>query len=174
MYKTPSGRKKKQNLHSLNLVPILDSVFILVFFLLSSYNLTKIFEIESNVPIVSSKTPPDKKIPLALTIKISEEEIIVYTGSPAIIHERIGKVTSDYDLEKLHTGLVALKQKYPHEKSVIIEPLIDLPYEKVITIMDAVRLLRNTDETIYVKGSDGVDTKTKELFNQIIFGNIKS
>ena len=48
MIRAPSGRKNKKKVKPLNLIPILDSVFIFIFFLLMSANFVEFFEIQSN------------------------------------------------------------------------------------------------------------------------------
>ncbi|MBF0299656.1 MAG: biopolymer transporter ExbD [Oligoflexia bacterium] len=170
MFKLPSARKKKRATAQLNLVPILDANFILIFFLLMSSNFIKIMEIASDIPIISSKTPPpqEKEVPLALTIKILSDGFAIYTGIPSVLQTKI----PNYDLESLHNYLVLLKQKHPQEKMAILEPEMDFPYEKIVEIMDTVRTLRNTDESIYAKNDKGVDSKVTELFAQVVFGNI--
>ncbi len=79
-----------------------------------------------------------------------------------------------YDLETLHTLLVSLKKRHLKEKSIILEPIVDLDYETVVKIMDSVRLFKNTDDEIYMKDKDGIEVKVKELFANIVFGNIQS
>ena len=79
-----------------------------------------------------------------------------------------------YDLPKLRTFLINLKAKHLSEKTIIFEPLIDISYEALVNIMDSVREIKKTDPTYYRKGKNGIDIKVKELFNNIIFGNIQS
>ena len=55
-----------------------------------------------------------------------------------------------------------------------MEPRVDLPYQKLVEIMDAVRMLRRTDPAFYNKDKDGVDVKVKSLFSEMAFGNIQS
>ena len=63
-YRTPTSRRTKKKKQGLNLIPILDAIFILIFFLLMSAQFVKIYEIGSDVPIVSDQEPPkDKKKP---------------------------------------------------------------------------------------------------------------
>jgi biopolymer transport protein ExbD len=45
MLKIPTSRKRKKPEEKLNLVPIMDSVFIFIFFLLMSASFLKIYEI---------------------------------------------------------------------------------------------------------------------------------
>lgn len=177
MYRKPSGRRRSENTTArLNLIPILDSVFIFIFFLLMSANFIKLFEISSDVPIISSAPPPKQdKLPLALTLKINASNIVVYTGLPSQQIKVINKnAMGGYNLDELHNLLIQLKKKHLSEDTVIFEPLIDLPYEELVKIMDSVRVIRNTDEPLYQKKADGLNEKVQSLFGQIIFGNLTS
>lgn len=175
MYKTPSSRRKKKGGERLNLTPVLDAVFIFIFFLLMSASFTKIFEIASDVPMVSDKEPPkSKKPPLALTIQVNEKGFNIYTGLPSRLVKQISKVEKQYNTEELHTFLVDLKKNNIDEKTAIIEPVVDITYEELVKVMDAARLLHVTDEALYSKDQDGMDVKLNELFAEIIFGNIQS
>lgn len=174
MYRPPSRRKKVKEVTKPNLIPILDAVFIFIFFLLMSANFIKIFEIESDVPIVSTPKKENKK-PLALTVKIGTRGLSVYTGIPERRQKIFSKTASgEYDYESLHTYLVNLKKRFKHEQSVTLIPVIDLAYEEIVKIMDAVRMLNKTDDAIYKKDKAGVDVKINTLFNKIVFGNIGS
>lgn len=176
MYKAPSRRKSSKEIKKPNLIPILDSVFIFIFFLLMSANFIKIFEIPSDVPIVSNQPPPKtKKNPLALTLKIYRSSLVLSRGVPSKTIRSFKKnANGDYDLESLHNYLVNLKQRYSSESSIVFEPVVDLSYEEIVKIMDSVRYLRKTDADIYIKDKSGLDVKVDALFNKIIFGNIQS
>lgn len=175
MYRVPSRKSKRQTVVKPNLIPILDAVFIFIFFLLMSASFIKIYEIPSDVPLVSDQEPPPNKKPLALTLKITDSNISVYTGIPSRAIRSFGKDSEgNYDLESLHTFIVKVKADNPTEKTAILEPLVDITYEEIVKIMDALRVVRNTDESIYVKGKDGTDEKLKTLFDNIVFGNIIS
>jgi biopolymer transport protein ExbD len=176
MYRTPSSRKKKKQNGKLNLIPILDAVFIFIFFLLTSANFIKIYEIGSDVPIVSDSPPPkeDKK-PLALVLKITDNALELYSGLPSRIVQTIKKTPEgEYNLVALHDYLIDLKKSHLNEDSIVMEPITDLEYEEIIKIMDAVRMINKTDDAIYKKGKDGLDEKVEILFNKIIFGNVMS
>lgn len=176
MYQTPSRRATRREVTKPNLIPILDAVFIFIFFLLMSANFIKVYEIPSDVPIVSNSEPPksDKK-PLALTLKVYQSSIALYTGVPGRNVRSFQKMPDgNYDLEGLKSYLIGLKKANLHEDTAILEPVVDLSYEEIVKIMDAVRMLRNTDPDIYTKDKQGMDVKLKTLFAQIIFGNIQS
>lgn len=176
MYRLPTARRKKKKTERLNLIPILDAVFIFIFFLLMSANFIKVFELSSDIPIVSSAPQPkNPKKPLALTISITNSKINVLLGMPSRLMRSFGKnAEGKYDTESLHIYLINLKKKYTSDKTAIMEPKSDINYEELIIIMDAVRMLRSTDESIYRKNKDGIDEKVKTLFDNIIFGNLMS
>lgn len=175
MYRAPSRRKTKKEFVKPNLIPILDAVFIFIFFLLMSANFVKIYEIPSEVPIISDAEPPKDQKPLALTLKVNASYIEVLTGVPSRSYTRVGKAADGfYDLEKLHSVLLDLKNKNLKEVTAILEPIVDLSYEDIVKIMDATRELRNTDPALFAKDKDGVEMRLKALFPKIIFGNIQS
>ncbi len=176
MYNLPSRRRRKNNKRIVpNLIPVLDAVFIFIFFLLMSANFTKIFEIPSNVPMVSTEEPKKNEKPLALTVKIKNGFIEIFTGVPSRRIHQIANVSDKIpNLDQLHSVLFNIKKSNIKEKTAILEPIVDIEYDLIIKIMDSIRLINHTDESLYRKDKDGIDTKVEELFNNIIFGNIQS
>jgi biopolymer transport protein ExbD len=176
MLRIPSRKFKRKKIIKPDLIPILDGVFIFIFFLLMSASFLRVFEIASVIPTISDQPPPpNQKPPLSLLLKIDGNAIVVFTGIPerqVNSFKSIGQ--GDYDLEGLHDYLLKLKKSYPSERTVILEPLVDLQYEKIVQIMDAIRMFRKTDESTYVKDKNGLDVKETRLFDNIIFGNIQS
>lgn len=176
MLRVPTSRKRKKPEEKLNLVPIMDSIFIFIFFLLMSASFLKIYEIGSPIPIISDQEPPpkkDDKEPLALTMVLNTNEIIISSGLPS---KELKKFTrqpdGQFNYEEIHTMLIDLKKQHLDEDSVIFEPVGDLTYEEIVKVMDAVRVLNNTDEAIFKPNKDGVDEKIKNLFDRIIFSNL--
>jgi biopolymer transport protein ExbD len=174
VYRAPSRRAKRCEVKKPNLIPILDAVFIFIFFLLMSANFIKIYEIPSAVPILNAGTPPrNEKPPLALTLRIGQDSIVVMTGVPSRTRTTIGKTADGtYDLEKLRSYLIDLKTGNMDERTVILEPLINLTYEEIVQIMDTARLIRKTDPALFKKDDAGIDVRVTELFDNIVFGNI--
>ena len=125
--------------------------------------------------MVSASEPPKKpKKPLALTLKITDSQLTLYTGVPSSAIKSFGKIDeSEYDLESLHNFLVELKSRHKKEKTIVIEPIYDVTYEQIVKIMDAVRMFRKTDPRLTIN-ENGIDIFIEELFNDIIFGNIQS
>lgn len=174
MYRAPSRRAKRGEVKKPNLIPILDAVFIFIFFLLMSANFIKIYEIPSVVPILNPGTPPkNQKPPLALTLRIGQDNIVVMTGVPSRTRQTFGKTADGvYDLESLRAFLINLKSSNLDERTVILEPLVNLTYEEIVQIMDTARLIRKTDPSLFKKDEAGLDVRVEELFDNIVFGNI--
>jgi len=175
-YKAPTSRKSKRKQERINLIPILDAIFIFIFFLLMSTQFIKVYEIGSDIPIISNTPPPKtKKKPLALTLTIKGSGFVISQGLPSKVVRNIKKDNKGkYDLNSLHDYLVSVKKRHKHEEGIILEPIVDLKYEEIIQIMDSVRLLRETDGTFFTKDQDGIDVQIKTLFSKIVFGNLMS
>lgn len=176
MLKVPSSRKRKKPVEKLNLIPIMDSIFIFIFFLLMSATFLKINEVGSDVPIISDSEPPkNEKDPLALTLVIETNEIILSKGIPSRPVQKFQRQADGlFNYEELHSVLIGIKKEHVKENSIIFEPVGDLTYEEIVKIMDAVRKMNKTDEAIYMPNKEGVDEKLKELFSKIVFSNLMS
>lgn len=176
MLRVPTSRKRKKPEEKLNLVPIMDSVFIFIFFLLMSASFLKIYEIGSPIPIISDQEQPKPdKEPLALTMQVDTNEITVSTGVPSRVLRTFKRQTSgEFNYDEIHSALIDLKKQHVDEDSIIFEPVGDLTYEEIVNIMDAVRMLNKTDEAIFKTNKDGIDEKVKNLFDKIIFSNLMS
>jgi len=176
MLKVPTSRKRKKPDEKLNLVPIMDSIFIFIFFLLMSASFLKIYEIGSPIPIVSDQEPPkSKKEPLALTMVIDTQEITLSRGVPSKTIQKFSKLSDgSFNYDEIHKVLIDIKKQNLDEDSIIFEPVGDLTYEEIVKIMDAVRVLNKTDDAIFKPNKEGIDEKLKTLFDKIIFSNLMS
>ena len=146
------GHKMKKP-EKLNLVPILDSVFIFIFFLLMSAQFVDVFEIGSSLPMTKEASDkPDEKDPLNLTVEISKENIVVRTGlrNP---QTRTFASTSEAEMTDY---LTELKRKHPKENTMILKADPKIPFQRLITVIDYTQI--------------GKDKKEK-LFEQIVFDN---
>jgi biopolymer transport protein ExbD len=170
----PSRKNYKYEFKRPNLIPILDAVFIFIFFLLLSANFLQVYEINSNVPTVSSAPPPKNLKPINLGLKIYEKKINIYTGIPWKLLKTIKSKNGEYNLSLLHDYLIAVKRKNLSERTITLEPKDTIEYESLVKIMDTVRIFRTTDPSLYIKTKDGMDQKVEILFDDIIFGNTKS
>jgi biopolymer transport protein ExbD len=151
-------RTKAKKIARLNLIPILDAIFIFIFFLLMSAQFLDIYEIHANTPAtkeITEKEEQEKK-PLNLKVIISSEHIIVKTGMNS---EIVGKyLNNDKGLTELQQKLTTLKENHPSEKTAIIIPDNKVKYKSIIPVIDHVKVAT-------IKG------KESELFKLIVFEN---
>lgn len=155
-------KRTMKPMEKLNLIPILDAIFIFIFFLLMSAQFVDIYEIGSDAPITSTidKKQEDDKKPLNLTLKISKNFIEVQTGLDLNLIKRISLNDSDKAIKELQQVLIKLKDQNAKEKSIILKPSKDVPYFQLVKIIDNVKDF---------KAEQG---SKKELFKQVIFETI--
>ena len=149
----------------LNLIPILDAIFIFIFFLLMSAQFIDIYEIGSDAPITSTSTQEMKKPPLNLTLKLNNNKIVVTTG----LDENIYKEYTMSELAKLNEGLMELKKQNPKENSAIFKPASNFKYEKIVKVIDVTREINKKNVFITAVDKNNKKYPTKKLFDQIIF-----
>jgi biopolymer transport protein ExbD len=157
-------RRKMKKPPKLNLIPILDAIFIFIFFLLMSAQFLDIFEIGSDAPIsASSEKHPDKD-PLNLTLELKGETITVKTG----LNGNIKKKISFKNLKELNELLIEIKKEYPKESSAILKPSKNFKYHKIVNIIDSTREIQKPGVFVSVIENNRKVASTK-LFDQIIF-----
>lgn len=146
------GHKIKKP-EKLNLVPILDSVFIFIFFLLMSAQFVDVYEIGSSVPMTKeAKDEKQEKDPLNLTLEISKEQIVVKTG---LRNPRSRTFASEQKTE-MKDYLAELKRQNPKENTMILKTDPKVPFQTLITVIDSTK-----------ENKDAKDM----LFPQIVFDN---
>jgi biopolymer transport protein ExbD len=151
-----TGHKLKKP-EKLNLVPILDSVFIFIFFLLMSAQFEEVYEIGSSVPMVQKvKEEPNKKDPLNLTVEVSKDQIIVKTG----LKTQKTKIFAISEDIKIKDYLKELKTTHPEENTITFKADPKLPFQKLVTVIDS---------------TQGNENYKGKLFEQIVFdhGGVK-
>jgi biopolymer transport protein ExbD len=149
-------RRKTPKITRLNLIPILDAIFIFIFFLLMSAQFLDIYEIHANTPAtkqITEKEEQEKK-PLNLKVLISSEELILKTGLNSITVATFDN--NKEGLAGLTAKLVELKASHPNEKTAIIVPNNTVKYKKIIPVIDHVKLNKTNG-------------KESELFKLIVF-----
>jgi len=159
-------RRKIKKPPTLNLIPILDAIFIFIFFLLMSAQFIDVYEIGSDAPITTTtdKISKDKK-PLNLIIELKNKTIIVKTGLESIIYKQIPLS----NLDDYNNTLIELKQRYPKETSAILKPSQTFSYEKIVKVIDSTREI--SKQNVYITAVDikNKPYQSKTLFDKIIF-----
>ncbi|MEX1100179.1 MAG: biopolymer transporter ExbD, partial [Bacteriovoracaceae bacterium] len=160
-----SQRKKLNKMPKLNLIPILDAIFIFIFFLLMSAQFLEIYEIGSDAPITTTASQkPNEKEPLNLTLEIRSGSVVVKTGLDGNVYKRV----NTRNLAALNEVLIELKNKHPEENSAILKPSKGYEYHKIVKIIDHTREVLKPN--VYVTAYDEKKRKypSKTLFDKII------
>lgn len=136
----------------LNLVPILDSVFIFIFFLLMSAQFVDVYEIGSSIPMTQEIPEKLEKDPFNLTVEVTKEKIIVSTGT----RNPVSRTFASTEKEQLREHITQLKQSHPKENTMIVKSDPKVSFQTLITVIDYTRAPAGKKET---------------LFEQIVFDN---
>ncbi len=140
---------KYRGRNDLNIVPMIDMMVILVFFLLFTAVFSNTNILELNLPAPNSSVP---ELPKGLNL-----EIIVRQNAIEIADRNTGVLRSlpmkdgDYDYQGLSDFLQFVKSKYPTntEASVLLEP--NIPYDVLVQTMDNTRLFQKDDAPVFTK-----------------------
>ncbi len=137
----------------LNLVPILDSVFIFIFFLLMSAQFVDVYEIGSSVPMMKeAKNEKQEKDPLNLTLEVSKTQIVVKTG----LRSPRSRTFASEQKKEIRDYLTELKRQHPKENTMILKADPKISFQNLVTVIDSTQKEKGSKE---------------ELFSQIVFDN---
>ncbi len=124
--------------HDINVVPMIDMMIILVFFLIFTAVFTKTNVLELNLPGANSAVP-DLPQGLNLEVIVRKAQIDVADRGTGLL-KSIPMADAKYDLKALSEYLQLVKSKYPDkvEASILLEQ--DIQYNTLVQVMDAVRV----------------------------------
>src|SRR3954470_3021902 len=126
--------------HELNVVPMIDMMVILVFFLIFTAVFTKTNVLELNLPGADSAVPD---LPEGLNL-----EVIIRKTAMEVADRGTGLLMSfprtgaDYDLKGLSDYLQLVKSKYPDKQNATILLEQDVAYDTLVHVMDTVRVFQ--------------------------------
>ena len=128
-------RYQSKKIEKLNLIPIMDAVFIFIFFLLMSSQFVKIFDIGTNLPMIKdvSEKPDQDKEPLDLTVELFDEKIIVKTGKTQTVRSQFSNSKEDW--EKFRNLMVELKVKNPKKQNKDFKVIILKEMQNIINYL---------------------------------------
>ncbi len=176
MLRKPSAYRadrSRQGEGDLPLIPMLDVLITLVAFLLMATSLLAVTLIDTPVPIVSTQAElPKNKKPLSLMLWIHSDFIELSSSFNRIPVLRIVRTEKKYNLYKFHAVLLEIKRKYPYERQIVFMPDDNIPYNDIVNIMDASRLILRGDAPLYIQDANGDDKIITDLFPAVVFGNI--
>jgi biopolymer transport protein ExbD len=140
---------KYKGRNDLNIVPMIDMMVILVFFLLFTAVFSNTNILELNLPAPNSSVP-DLPKGLQLEIHVRHAGIDIADRNTGILRS-LPKKDADYDYKGLSEYLQFVKSKYSTvtEASVLLEQ--DIPYDVLVQTMDNVRLWQMNDPPLFTK-----------------------
>jgi biopolymer transport protein ExbD len=151
---------KYKGRNDLNIVPMIDMMVILVFFLLFTAVFSNTNILELNLPAPNSSVPELPK-GLNLEVIVRQNTIEVADRNSGVL-KTFPKANGEYDYAGLSSFLQDVKAKYPTvlAASVLLEQ--DIPYDVLVQTMDNTRIWLN---------SAGVGLQKVELFPDISVGD---
>jgi biopolymer transport protein ExbD len=151
---------KYKGRNDLNIVPMIDMMVILVFFLLFTAVFSNTNVLELNLPAPNSSVP-DLEKGLQLEVIVRQNGIEVADRNSGVLR-MLPKKEGEYDYAGLSSFLQDVKAKYPAvlAASVLLEP--DIPYDVLVQTMDNTRVWQNRA---------GAGLQNVELFPDISVGD---
>ena len=134
---------KYKGRNDLNIVPMIDMMVILVFFLLFTAVFSNTNILELNLPAPNSSVPELQK-GLQLEIIVRQSNIEIADRNSGVLRT-LPKKDGDYDYKGLSEFLQFVKSKYPGvlAANVLLEG--DIPYDVLVQTMDNTRLWQRDD-----------------------------
>ncbi len=126
--------------HELNVVPMIDMMVILVFFLIFTAVFTKTNVLELNLPGADSAVP-DLPEGLNLEVIVRKAGIEVADRGTGLL-KSLPRTGNDYDLKALSDYLQLVKSKYPDKQNATILLEQDISYDTLVHVMDTVRVFQ--------------------------------
>jgi biopolymer transport protein ExbD len=139
-------QKKEKEFNRLNLIPILDSVFIFIFFLLMSAQFLKYSQINAEVPLVKDGVAPkenneEPKKNIVVSIN-NNNRLIIKAGNKLILNEDFN------DREKISqlylTHMMANHTKY--ENYIKFSGSDNVQYSKLVEAIDLINQINITED----------------------------
>jgi biopolymer transport protein ExbD len=123
--------------HDLNMVPMIDMMVILVFFLIFTAVFTKTNILELNLP--SSETAPPLPPGLQLEVIVHKDKLEVADRNTGLL-KSLPSAAAGYDFRGLGEYLWLVKAKFPQlqDATILLDP--EIPYDVLVQAMDSVRV----------------------------------
>ena len=119
----------------LDITTFLNLMVILIPFLLISAVFTRITVLELNIPSGPGNAADKPQITIEVTIREQGLEI----GNGRGVISNIPKLNGQYNVQKLSEQLLKIKKNYPDKTDATILVELDIEYDYMVKVMDAVR-----------------------------------
>jgi biopolymer transport protein ExbD len=127
-----------QGRDDLNIVPMIDMMVILVFFLIFTAVFSKTNILQLNLPATNT-APVDLPKGLKLEVIIRPDDLVVNDRNSGPL-KTIANTASGYDLDQLSEFMRQVKSQFPQMTDATILPGPAVPYDTLVQVMDTVRV----------------------------------
>ena len=128
-----------QGRDDLNIVPMIDMMVILVFFLIFTAVFSKTNILQLNLPASSNAAPLDLPKGLKLEVIIHPDEIVINDRNSGPL-KVLANTSNGYDLDNLSEFMRRVKSQFPQMTDATILPSPTIAYDTLVQIMDTVRV----------------------------------
>lgn len=122
----------------LNIVPMIDMMVILVFFLIFTAVFSKTNILQLNLP-ASATAPVDLPKTLQLEVIIRPDDLVVNDKNSGPLKD-FPNTAAGYDLDHLSEFMRQIKSQFPTMTNATILPSTNVPYDTIVQVMDTVRV----------------------------------
>jgi biopolymer transport protein ExbD len=148
--------------HDLNMVPMIDMMVILVFFLIFTAVFSRTSILELNLPAADASVP-DLPKGLNLEVIVRPQGIEVADRGTGLL-QSVPNSTTGYDYSSLSVYLQRVKAKFPDQDVATILLAPDISYDVLVQVMDTVRVAE-------VPNEGGWGVARASLFPQVAVGD---
>lgn len=143
----------------LTIIPMLDIMVILAFFLIFTavFTRTNVLQLELPGPGAATSAPAD----IELEVILGRTGLQVADRGSGVM-ETIPATSAGQDLEKLSSYLVELKRRHPQVNRATLLVADDIDYDTIVQVMDAISVRQH---------AAGAAVERDELFPQISLGD---
>jgi biopolymer transport protein ExbD len=147
--------------NDINIVPMLDVMVILTFFLIFTAVFSKTSVVEVNLPGPNAVAPPAEPT-LELEVILHRNGLEVADRNVGVLETFPLTTTGFQDIPRLSEYLMNVKAKFPDKTNATLLVSDDVDYDTIVQVMDAVRVRQDVD---------GAKVTTTSLFPQISLGD---
>jgi biopolymer transport protein ExbD len=123
----------------LNIVPMIDMMVILVFFLIFTAVFSKTNILQLNLPANASAAPVDLPKGLKLEVIIRPDDLVINDRNSGPL-KVLENTAAGYDLDNLSLFMRQIKSQYPEMTDATVLPGPNVSYDTLVQVMDAVRI----------------------------------
>lgn len=153
----------------LNIMPFIDVFSLLCTFLLFSAVFLSVGVHFVQIPFISNAAPSKEEVQrqLNISIDVSRENIELATSwsAPPLEQKSEQFPNSESGIRDLHKSLLNLKDQHPKADKVELFLDDDITYEKIVALLDQIKLRLPEDSRTTVADQD-------VLFPKVVFGSV--